>query len=54
VTTEVKDRPSYDDDFYAWTRDQAEHLRAQARLRKNEPIDIFANTGARPTVPAKW
>lgn len=39
MTAEVKDRPTYDEDFYAWTRDQAKHLRAQARLRKNEPID---------------
>jgi hypothetical protein len=39
VTVEVKDRPHYDEDFYAWTRDQAKHLRAQARLRQNEPLD---------------
>jgi hypothetical protein len=39
VTVEVKDRPRYDDDFYAWTRDQAKHLRAQRSLRQNEPLD---------------
>jgi hypothetical protein len=39
VTAEVKDRPIYEEDFYAWTQDQAQHLRAQARLRKNEPLD---------------
>jgi len=39
VTAEVKDRPTYEEDFYAWTRDQAKHLRAQSRLRKNEPLD---------------
>ena len=39
MATELKPRPSYDDDFYAWTQDQAKQLRAQASLRKNEPID---------------
>ena len=39
MATRLKPRPSYDEDFYAWTRDQAKHLRAQASLRKNEPID---------------
>ncbi len=39
MTAEVKNRPTYEEDFYAWTRDQAKHLRAQARLRKNEPLD---------------
>ena len=37
VAAEVEDRPLYDGDFYAWTRDQARLLRAQARLRTNEP-----------------
>ncbi len=35
----LKNRPTYDDDFYAWTQDQAKRLRAQARLRQNEPLD---------------
>lgn len=39
MATELKDRPRYDDDFFAWTQDQAKLLRAQAALRKNEPID---------------
>ena len=39
MATELKPRPSYDDDFYAWTQDQAKQLRAQGRLRKNEPLD---------------
>lgn len=39
MTAAVKDRPSYDADFYAWTQDQAKLLRAQARLRQNEPLD---------------
>jgi len=39
MATQLKPRPTYDEDFYAWTQDQAKHLRAQARLRKNEPID---------------
>ncbi len=39
MTAEVKDRPTYDEDFYAWTQDQAKQLRAQARVRKNEPLD---------------
>ncbi len=39
MATRLKARPTYDDDFYAWTQDQAKHLRAQARLRQNEPID---------------
>ena len=39
MATRLKPRPTYDEDFYAWTQDQAKHLRAQTRLRKNEPID---------------
>ena len=39
MAAELKPRPTYDDDFYAWTQDQAKHLRAQARLRHNEPLD---------------
>jgi hypothetical protein len=32
-------RPRYDDDFHLWALDQAERLRAMARMRPNEPID---------------
>jgi hypothetical protein len=39
MPTDLKDRPRYDDDFYAWTQDQAKLLRAQVVLGKNEPID---------------
>ncbi len=39
MSAEVKNRPTYEEDFYAWTQDQAKHLRAQARLRQNEPLD---------------
>lgn len=39
MATRLKSRPSYDDDFDAWTQDQAKHLRAQGRLRQNEPLD---------------
>ena len=39
MATQLKPRPTYDDDFYAWTQDQAKHLRAQVRQRRNEPID---------------
>lgn len=38
MATELTPRPSDEDDFYAWTQDQAKHLPAQARLRKNEPL----------------
>ena len=36
---ETLERPSYEEDFYAWALDQAERLRAQAGLRPNEPLD---------------
>jgi len=36
---ETLERPSYEEDFYAWALDQAERLRAQAALRPNEPLD---------------
>ena len=36
---EILDRPGYEEDFHAWALDQAERLRAMARLRANEPID---------------
>jgi len=39
VTAELKERPTYDEDFYAWTQDQAKRLRTQARLHQNEPLD---------------
>ncbi len=39
MATRLKPRPTYDDDFYAWTQDQTKHLRAQARLRQNQPLD---------------
>ena len=39
MATELKPRPTYDEDFYAWTQHQAKQLRAQARLRQNEPLD---------------
>lgn len=39
MATLLKNRPTYDDDFYAWTQDQAKRLRAQGRLRQNEPLD---------------
>lgn len=39
MTALVKDRPGYDEDFYAWTQDQAKRLRAQAEIRRNEPLD---------------
>jgi len=32
-------RPRYDEDYHLWTLDQAERLRAMARMRPNEPID---------------
>jgi hypothetical protein len=32
-------RPTHDEDFYAWTLDQARLLRALAKTRPNEPID---------------
>lgn len=38
-TAEILDRPTYDQDVYAWALDQAARLRAQAELRPNEPID---------------
>lgn len=39
MATRLKEQPTYDEDFYAWTQDQARRLRAQARLRQNEPLD---------------
>lgn len=39
MATRLKERPSYDEDFYAWTQDQAKRLLAQAKLRQNEPLD---------------
>jgi hypothetical protein len=39
TTGAARSRPDYAQDFYRWTRDQARRLRAQARLRGNEPID---------------
>jgi hypothetical protein len=36
---ETLERPSYEEDFYAWALDQAGRLRAQAALRPNEPLD---------------
>jgi hypothetical protein len=39
LTAELKPRPSYDDDYYALTQNQAKQLRAQGRLRQNEPLD---------------
>ncbi|HEY0833795.1 MAG TPA: DUF29 domain-containing protein [Azospirillum sp.] len=32
-------RPAYDEDFYAWTQEQARLLREAARERVNTPID---------------
>ena len=37
VTTPI--RPGHDEDFYAWTLDQARRLREFAKSRPNEPID---------------
>jgi hypothetical protein len=28
MATRLKERPTYDEDFYAWTQDQARRLRA--------------------------
>ena len=44
MATRLKTRPTYEDDFYAWTRDLAKHLRAQARPGENDPLDwqLFA------------
>lgn len=39
MATRLKERPTYDEDFYAWTQDQARRLRAQDRLRRNESLD---------------
>lgn len=39
MAPQLKERPRYDNDFFAWTRDQAKQLRAQGRLRQNEPLD---------------
>jgi hypothetical protein len=39
MTVQSPPRPSYEEDFYRWTQDQAHRLRAQASLRRNEPID---------------
>lgn len=32
-------RPRYDEDFHLWAPDQAQRLRAMARMRPNEPVD---------------
>jgi hypothetical protein len=32
-------RPTYDEDYHAWTLDQARRLRAFAKVRPDEPID---------------
>lgn len=39
AATDTLERPSYEEDFYAWALDQAALLRAQKALRPNEPLD---------------
>lgn len=39
MATRLKPRPTYDDDFYAWTQDQAKLLRAQAAIDPTSTLD---------------
>jgi hypothetical protein len=39
MATRLKTRPTYEEDFYAWARAQARHLRDQARPGKYAPLD---------------